>query len=112
MLFIDDGSTTNACPTEYRPKPQVLSDVSVLKLRRNLGHQRAIGVALGCLHTHHGDDALVVMDADGEDRPEDIPKMLEVMKASIRPIAVFAERGKRLETPMFGSFTESTLLYI
>jgi glycosyltransferase involved in cell wall biosynthesis len=104
VFLIDDGSTTNACPIEYRPKPEVLSDVSVLKLRRNLGHQRAIAVALAYLHTHHGGDALVIMDADGEDRPEDIPGMLELMKASGRPIAVFAERGKRLETPTFRLF--------
>jgi len=104
VLFIDDGSTINACPTEYRPKPEALSDVSVLRLRRNLGHQRAIAVALAYLHAHYTEDALVIMDADGEDRPEDIPRMLEAMKTVGGPVAVFAERGKRFETPMFRSF--------
>jgi hypothetical protein len=104
ILFIDDGSATNACPSEYRPKPEAISDVSVLKLRRNLGHQRAIAVGLAYLHAHYSADALVIMDADGEDRPEDIPRMLEVTKAAGRPVAVFAERGKRLETPMFRFF--------
>jgi glycosyltransferase involved in cell wall biosynthesis len=104
VLFVDDGSTTNTCPMEYRLRPEAISDVSVLKLRRNLGHQRAIAVALAYIHKHYTGDALVIMDADGEDRPVDILRMLDVMKAADRPIAVFAERGKRLETPMFRFF--------
>lgn len=104
VLFIDDGSTTNTCPSEYHLPLNAIEDVSVLKLRRNLGHQRAIAVALAYIHRHCSGDALVVMDADGEDRPEDILRMLEVMNAADRPIAVFAERGKRLETPTFRLF--------
>jgi len=104
VLFIDDGSTTSTCPSESNLRLEAISEVSVLKLRRNLGHQRAIAVALAYINTHCSADALVVMDADGEDRPEDILRMLDVMKAADRPIAVFAERGKRLETPMFRLF--------
>jgi glycosyltransferase involved in cell wall biosynthesis len=113
VLFIDDGSTTNTCPSEYPLRPEAIGDVSVLKLRRNLGHQRAIAVALAYIHRHCSGDALVVMDADGEDRPEDILRMLDVMKGSDRPIAVFAERGKRLETPMFRFFYQLyTILHL
>ena len=112
VLFIDDGSTANTCPSEYGLKPKAISDVSVLKLRRNLGHQRAIAVALAYIQKHYTGDALVIMDADGEDRPEDIPRMIDAMKASSRPTAVFAERGKRLEKPLFRFFyrlyTDST----
>jgi hypothetical protein len=46
-------------------------------------------------------DAVVVMDSDGEDRPEDIPKLLAAMGADDRPSATFAERGRRLESISF-----------
>ena len=41
------------------------------------------------------------MDADGEDRPEDIPRLLEAMGNAGHPTAVFAERGRRLENLTF-----------
>ena len=46
----------------------------------------------------------MVMDGDGEDRPEDILRMLDVMKAADRPITVSTERGKRLETRPVSAF--------
>lgn len=104
LLLIDDGSTLNTCPSEYATPLEAITDVSVLTLRRNLGHQRAIAIALAYLQQNCSGDALVVMDADGEDRPEDILRMLDVMKGNDPSIAVFAERGKRLETPMFRFF--------
>ena len=43
----------------------------------NLGHQRAIVFGLRLIEPEIGDDDLVVtMDADGEDRPEDLPALL------------------------------------
>ena len=72
LLFIDDGSMLNMCPGELPFQPRAIGRVAVLRLQRNLGHQRAIAVALAHLREHWKEDAVVVMDADGEDRPEDI----------------------------------------
>ena len=44
------------------------------------------------------------MDADGEDQPQDIPKMLAAMSADDAPVAVFAERGRRVESFGFRTF--------
>jgi hypothetical protein len=41
------------------------------------------------------------MDADGEDRPEDIPVLVAAMGDGESKLAVFAERGRRLEGVMF-----------
>jgi hypothetical protein len=71
---------------------------------RNLGHQRAIAIALAYIQQHHRADALVVMDADGEDRAENIPHMLEAMESAAGPVAILAERGKRFETVTFRWF--------
>jgi hypothetical protein len=104
ILLVDDGSTETACPSELPFHPVALESVSLLALRRNLGHQRAIAIALAHIHQSWKGDAVVVMDADGEDRPEDILLLLKAMENAPRPTAVFAERGKRLENVLFRFF--------
>jgi polyisoprenyl-phosphate glycosyltransferase len=101
VLFVEDGSTLNVCPKSLSWRPRALESVSVLVLRRNLGHQRAIAVGLSYLSEHRTADAVVVMDSDGEDRPEDIPRLLEAMNKNGKLATVFAERGKRLEGAAF-----------
>ncbi|SRR6266704_1425564 len=104
ILLIDDGSTATDCPRELPFDPLALEGVSLLSLRRNLGHQRAIAIALAHIQQKREGDAAVVMDADGEDRPEDILLLLKAMQKTSRPTAVFAERGKRLENALFRFF--------
>ena len=101
LLLVDDGSTLVTPPQAIEFRPRAIESISVLALRRNLGHQRAIAVSLAYLQQHWEGDAVVIMDADGEDRPEDIPVLLEAMSAMKRPTAVFADRGKRLEGAVF-----------
>jgi glycosyltransferase involved in cell wall biosynthesis len=101
VLLIDDGSTLTTYQRGLPFRPEAIDQVSVLTLRRNLGHQRAIAVGFAYIQQHWKGDAVVVMDADGEDRPEDIPRLLEAMRDAGRPTAVFAERGRRLESLTF-----------
>lgn len=107
VLLIDDGSTT--CPVQNAIPSNLLAleRISLLELRRNLGHQRAIAVALAHLRQSWEADALVVMDADGEDRPEDILTLVGAAKKAAAPTVVFAERGKRLETVTFRAFYQA-----
>jgi glycosyltransferase involved in cell wall biosynthesis len=104
LLLIDDGSTASTYPREIPHRPEAVEHISVLTLRRNLGHQRAIAIALAHIHEHWKGDAVVVMDADGQDRPEDIPTLVRAMRNAEHPTAVFAERGRRLESPTFRIF--------
>ncbi len=101
ILLIDDGSMASLPPSTLPFQPVAIERISVLSLRRNLGHQRAIAIGLTYIQQHKKGDAVVVMDADGEDRPEDLPRMIEAVRSRERPTAVFAERGKRLENPAF-----------
>src|ERR1039458_3027043 len=80
VLLIDDGSTLTTYQRGLPFRPEAIDQVSVLTLRRNLGHQRAIAVGFAYIQQHWKGDAVVVMDADGEDRPEDIPGLLEAMR--------------------------------
>ena len=100
VMFVDDGST-EPLPTGPRDLPPGLVRVDVLRLRRNLGHQRAIAVALSYLYVRAQHDAIIVMDADGEDDPTDIPKLIaRFVEADGRPV-VFAQRTKRSEGLIF-----------
>jgi hypothetical protein len=77
--------------------------VRVLELKRNLGHQRAIACGLCQLSAEPAvSRVVVVMDSDGEDRPEDVPRLLNaVVAAGPRPAVAFAERTRRTEGFVF-----------
>ncbi len=81
-----------------------LSDVTVLQPPFNLGHQRGIVYALRKVLPQVGDqDAVVTMDADGEDRPEDLPRLLGALRGE-NPSAsrvVLALRTRRHEPLAF-----------
>jgi len=104
VLVVDDGST--APPDEIvGPVSFVaLARVDVLRLRRNLGHQRAIAVGLAyvedCLHS----DVVVIMDGDGEDDPADVPRLLARLEGEANRKIVFAERSRRSESIKFRVF--------
>jgi len=46
-----------------------------------MGHQRAIAIGLS-VQNHAPCDTFVVMDGDGEDKPEQVPELLEALKES------------------------------
>ena len=48
--------------------------IDVLRLRRNLGHQRAIAIGLAYVEDCLSATRVVVMDGDGEDDPADVPR--------------------------------------
>ncbi|HEU5252393.1 MAG TPA: glycosyltransferase [Solirubrobacterales bacterium] len=83
------------------------ADVTVVYPPFNLGHQRALVYALRkTLPEIADEDAIVTMDADGEDRPEDLPRLLAELRAkppSERPV-VLALRTKRRESIGFKIF--------
>ena len=94
VLFLDDGST-HPLPPQFASRCKALQDVSILHLRRNLGHQRAIATGLVYVYQNVPCDAVVVMDGDGEDRPCDVPVLLGEFRNQHK--IVFAARTKRLE---------------
>lgn len=96
VLLVDDGST-DAVPAKLAFEPRVLRRVDVLPLRRNLGHQRAIAIGLTYLYCERPCHAVVVMDADGEDAPADVRKLLDELERQRATKMVFAQRARRSE---------------
>ncbi len=109
VLLLDDGSPSGLGDWSSFA-PARLARVDVLRLRRNLGHQRAIAVGLCHLNDEGASDAVLVMDADGEDRPADVPELIAELRRSPHTM-IFAERRKRLEGTTFqlGYFAYRTL---
>jgi hypothetical protein len=73
-----------------------------LNLKLNIGHQRAIAVGLQYIYNQISDfDFVVVMDCDGEDKPEHIiPLLIKAESEDCKKI-VFAQRNKRQESYIF-----------
>ena len=104
VLIVDDASTEPIPDDWPGDNFNALESVTVLHLRCNLGHQRAI--ALGLYHAHEFTDAaaVLVMDGDGEDRAADLPRLLEEFERGGRREAVFAARTRRMESLAFQFF--------
>lgn len=79
------------------------ADTRVLVPPYNLGHQRALVFGLRTVAPEMRDDDIVVtLDADGEDRPEDLPSLLEPILRSGDPSSVaLARRTQRQESLSF-----------
>lgn len=83
--------------------PALPKDVLLIELKRNMGHQKAIAIGLSHLNENTSFEKIIVMDSDGEDRPEDISLLLKKSEAFPGKI-IFASRKKRSEGILFKSF--------
>lgn len=92
LVIVDDGSS------EQGPDLAALADTGlageILRLNRNLGHQGAIAVGICHAVAKEEGGVIAVMDGDGEDRPEDLPRLLAVLNGEAAGIVV-AERARR-----------------
>jgi polyisoprenyl-phosphate glycosyltransferase len=105
VVVVDDGSTQ--VPKEPPPQLPQLGSVRLLRLRRNLGHQRAIAIGLAQIATHMPCECVVIMDGDGEDSPHDVPRLVQRMRETGSREIVFAERTRRSESLQFRFFYAS-----
>ena len=102
VVAVDDGSVREPLDPDSLRRAG-LSGV-IIRLRRNIGHQRAIAVGLGFVADELPNaDRIVVMDSDGEDRPATIHALLDALQSPQFDIAV-AERKSRVETLRFRAF--------
>ena len=101
VLLVNDGDPDSPVDSEQREPFERIESIEVLSLSRNLGHQRAIAIGLAELQNQAESDAVVVMDGDGEDDPEDVPRLLQALEAADYQKVVFAERRRRSEGVMF-----------
>lgn len=102
VVAVDDGSVRQPLPISAI-EASGLEGV-VIRLRRNVGHQRAIATGLGYVAEHFdGNDIVVVMDSDGEDTPESITELVAGLDSADVDVVV-ASRRSRVESLKFKSF--------
>jgi glycosyltransferase involved in cell wall biosynthesis len=101
LLIVDDGSTIPPRDCLACGSHRSLRRIETLRLRRNLGHQRAIAIGLAHVEAKSACPAVVVMDADGEDDPADVPRLIAKCREEAFEKIVFAERTKRSESVVF-----------
>ena len=104
IFLVDDGSVQPVPTEEFQTPLSAVTTINVIHLRRNLGHQRAIAIGLAYLQTQCRWDAVVVMDADGEDTPEGVVALLDAYAELPKKCAIFAERSRRSESYVFRFF--------
>ena len=105
ILLVDDGSLQRCDRGDYQKRFSAVRAVRALRLRRNLGHQRAIAIGLAHIQQDSAScDAVVVMDADGEDTAEGFAQLLQAFSAIQGSKAIFAERSRRSEALSFRVF--------
>ena len=101
IIAVDDGSVEPFDPESIQLSPGGrVRALRIVHLALNLGHQRAIAVGLVKVAAREDLQGVIVMDCDGEDRPEEIPLLLAEARSRPGQI-ILAHRSKRSETAMF-----------
>jgi len=101
VLLLDDCSIHPMPPALLQARFQHLRRVETLRLRRNLGNQRAIAIGLSYIHAQRPCDAVLIMDGDGEDKPEDAIRLARRFRETGGQRVIFAERVRRSENRTF-----------
>ncbi|PJE63458.1 glycosyltransferase [Candidatus Roizmanbacteria bacterium CG10_big_fil_rev_8_21_14_0_10_45_7] len=91
LLFINDGST-DATFEILKQKAHEDKRIKIISLTRNFGHQNA----LMCGYSHVTGDCSIAIDADLQDPPELIPRMIDKWQQGAD--IVYAKRKTRNDT--------------
>ncbi len=98
-LIVNDASTIQL-PEFY--KPSNFQSVEILNMRENRGHGRCNAFGIRYIFKNKKFDNLILMDGDGEDRPEEIKSLIEKINENPN-LSVVAKRVKRSEGLFFQS---------
>ena len=96
-IIINDSSTIQMGNVS---KIKTFKNFKILDLKKNIGHARCIATGLRYLVNNEKFDFVILMDGDGEDRPEEI-KYLISKATSLDNSSVVAKRVKRSEGFIF-----------
>jgi hypothetical protein len=100
LVVVDDRSEESS-PQFIAPPPGY--SMEVVRLKANLGHQRAIAIALVAVQSRGEFDSVIVMDGDGEDVPAGLIELVRVHREAPDAVVV-AQRAQRSETIKFRLF--------
>ena len=81
-------------------KPSKFQSIEILNMKENRGHARCNAFGIRYIFQNKKFDNLILMDGDGEDRPEEIKKLIEKIKEDPN-LSIVAKRVKRSEGYFF-----------
>ena len=93
ILLVDDGSSTN----EMKSLLEIvkLSKISIVSNNKRMGSQAAIHFGIISAAAEYATYNILVMDADGEDKPEDALILADELFKDANSLAILAQRGYR-----------------
>ena len=98
VIIVNDASTEKRSGLEFNFKKIKL--IKILNMKKNTVHQRCIAAGLKYICKNEDFDRVIIMDADGEDRPEELNDFYR--KAKENPnLTITGNRFKRSEGFMF-----------
>ena len=96
-MIVNDASTIKLPEIKV---PKNIKKIEIFNMKQNRGHARCNAFAIRHLSKKNDFDHLIVMDGDGEDRPEEI-KYLVNQALEDQEVSVVAKRVKRSEGFLF-----------
>ena len=96
-LIVNDASTIQSSELK---KPSNFLSIDLLNMKENRGHARCNAFGIRYAIQNKEFDNLILMDGDGEDRPEEIKSLINKIKDD-PSLSVVAKRVKRSEGPLF-----------
>jgi len=98
ILIVNDASTEKRSELEFNFKK--IKSIKILNMKENTMHQRCIAAGLKYICKSENFDRVIIMDADGEDRPEELNDFFK--KAQENPNkTITGNRFKRSEGLIF-----------
>ena len=95
IILVDDGSRDHSWAVMQQERAQ-REHLKIARLSRNFGQQNAIAAGLS-LTTK---DLIVLMDSDLQDRPEDIPVLIDALLADEEATMAIAQWEERKDSKM------------
>ena len=100
LIVINDGSNEKAPQILL---PSNLDMIEILNMKINQGHAICLANGIKYALKNYDLDNLILMDADGEDRPQEIYDLIK-KAIELKNISIVAKRIKRSEGPIFTTF--------
>ncbi|MFN8369425.1 MAG: hypothetical protein U0T83_02235 [Bacteriovoracaceae bacterium] len=101
VIVNDSAETYNNELDSCRVGLNKISKVSVLNWKINVGNQCSIALGIKYILNELSFDAAIIMDGDGEDNVQDIPRLINEYKKFDGKKMVVAKRGQRSESLVF-----------
>ena len=98
VTIVNDASTENKL--EFPTDLKELKSIQIINMKKNQGHARCNAVGLKHINEREDFDYVIPMDADGEDRPQELSLLIEKIKEYPNTV-VTANRVKRSEGYLF-----------